>query len=161
MRADNMSLSEKVEKLSTKSPYEKSFIGSFAYTNTVGAFAGLTRNSSHQPNAKSRCQIKITTPPDNRAVAESIRAIASDLGCHIFSMPYDPDEDPETWKEIKRSLPNFIVIHARRTNKYADGFVVGMGNTFHVQRAYNLPPKSPSNLIWLQIGSGSVWRIGR
>jgi hypothetical protein len=158
--AATQQLRAKVDELQIKGPYEKSFIGSFAFTNTLGAFAGLTRDPRYQPNPSSECQIKITTPrTENREAAMGLRSIASTVGCYVQQEPYDPDIDPETSKEIQQSLPGFVVIHAAKGNDRADGFVVGMGNTFHVRRVYDLPPDSPKNLVWLQIGPGSIWRI--
>ena len=138
-------------------PYEKSFIGSYAYTNTLGAFGYLVRDPRRQPNQRSECQIEITSAPDNKTLALSLRSIASAMGCYILPEPYDPDTDSESWNEMEHSLPNFAVIHAAKGNIRADGFLAGMSNTFHVQRSYDLPPDSPSNLVWLQIGKGSVW----
>jgi hypothetical protein len=139
-------------------PYEKSFIGSYAYTNTLQAFGYLVRDPRRQPNEHSDCQIKITADPANRTLAMSIRSIAAAMGCYIVQEPLDPDNDSEAWNEIRQSLPGFVVIHAMRGNIRADGFLTGMCNSFHVQRSYNLPAGSPNNLVWLQIGNGSVWR---
>jgi hypothetical protein len=152
-------LKDQVSELQTKSPYEKSFVGSFAFTNTVGAFSNLSRDTQIQPNEHSECQIKITSPPENKQAALGLRSIAGTMGCHVVQEPSDPDVNSESWSEINRTLPNFVVIHAAKENYRADSFVVGMGNTFHVRRAYDLPSGSPKSLVWLQIGSGSIWRI--
>jgi|HubBroStandDraft_5_1064220.scaffolds.fasta_scaffold56020_2 hypothetical protein len=161
MQAKIIELTDSAQQLRTKSPYEKSFMGSFAYINTVGAFGYLTRDPRHQPDMHSDCLIKITTSDENRPVANSLRSIASAAGCYVVQEPYDPDLDAETLHEIKNSTLNFMVIHGSRSNSRADGFLVGMSNTFHVQRAYDLPPNSPPNLLWLQIGPGSIWRISK
>lgn len=158
LTSHNAELVKKVQDLSSENPYEKSFVGSYAYTNTIGAFRSILMDARRQPDSSSECQLKITSVAENRATALSLRSIASALGCNIQAEPYDPDMDPESANEIRQSLPNFIVIHARKENIGADGFVVGMSNTFHVQRAYDLPPKSSENLVWLQIGPNSIWR---
>jgi hypothetical protein len=139
-------------------PYEKSFIGSYAYTNTLQAFGYLVRDPRHQPDLHSQCQIKITADPENYAIAASLIGIASAMGCYVFQGSYNPDIDPEALSEINQSLPDFLVIHAVKDNIRSDGFVVAMSNTFHVRRTYELPANSPSNLLWIQIGKGSVWR---
>jgi fumarate reductase subunit D len=139
-------------------PYEKSFIGSYAYTNTVGAFGYLVRDPSRQPDQDSPCQIKITSGLENKALLLSLRSVATAVGCNVLQEPYNPETDSEAWAEINQSLPNFLVIHGAKGNASADGFVADMSTTFRVQRAYSLPPKSRDNLLWLQIGTGSVWR---
>jgi hypothetical protein len=160
-RATNSSLRSENADLKTKSPYEKSFMGSFAYLNSVQAFGYLVRDPRHQPDADSDCQLKITTVPENRAIAQSLHNIATSIGCYVQPEPFNPDLNPQSSKEISMSPSDFITIHSQRENARAEGFVTGMTNSFHVQRAYDLPDGSPNNLVWLQIGPGSIWRVGQ
>jgi hypothetical protein len=39
-----------------------------------------------------------------------------------------------------------------------DGFVIDLKNIFSVKRTYDLPPGSPPDLIWIQIGRGYPFR---
>jgi hypothetical protein len=112
-------------------------------SNTLHAFRDLSVQSPH-------CFIRITAPFKNRGVAQVLTNLGGDF-CRIDSSrnPAEPPDDI-----LKGSVDNGIVIHMAKEPQTRDGFVVEMGNVFAVRRSYDLPPGSPPDLIWIQIGRG-------
>ena len=146
-------------QLQNQSPYARSFVGSFAYSNTVMAFGYLRDLSGRTVDPNSPCKVKITAPPENEAIKGTLASIASAFNCYVPLSIGTAETNPELRAEaFTTALPNVVLIHAAKDNSRSDGFVTAMGNSFHVQRTYDLPPRSPQDLVWVQIGSGSVWR---
>jgi hypothetical protein len=130
------------------------------FMNGTMAFMFLS-NPKYQIDAAQRCPIKVTAPRENMEIAEVIQAMAASAGC-LPNPPQNRDLNPEVETEaLKGSEQGAVLIHMARGDERRDGFVVGMGNIFTVERRYNLPPKNPSNLVWIQIGSNDVWRKTR
>jgi len=75
--------------------------------------------------------------------------------CNV-DMVYNPTGPQD--EILKGSVDNAIVIHMAKEPSRRDGFVSAMGNVFSVRRDYDLPPGSPSDLVWIQIGRGYPWR---
>jgi hypothetical protein len=159
MQAENLQLKVEVEQLRVNSPYEKSFAGSFAYLNTVMAF-GQLRGVVGPIDPHGKCHVKISTAQDNAQAAWTLTSIAKSFGCYVFEPSGNPDLNPDVRTEASNSTPNLVVIHAQKGNAKADSFVVGKSNTSHVQRTYLLPKDAPVNLVWIEVGSGSIWRVG-
>jgi hypothetical protein len=84
--------------------------------------------------------------------------MAARVGCNVI-YPNNPDLNPDEAAEADRGpVPNYVVVHASKDNPKAEAFTTMLSNVFGIKRAYTLPPKSPPNLVWLQLGTGSLWR---
>jgi hypothetical protein len=155
----NGRLRAEVDRLKNKGVYETSFLNSYAYINTVQAFGYLRGFGGVAANPRSSCDVKITAPAENEAIRQALSQIASAFGCFLPTTGGTSDTNPDIRAEISTgAIPNVVVIYAGRENSGAAGFAGAMGNSFHIQRVYDLPPKSQPNLVWIQIGPGSVWR---
>ena len=112
-------------------------------SNTLGAFQTLTTSSP-------TCFVRVTAPFENRGIREVLNRLAV-VYCKIDKPPdpAGPQEDV-----LKGSVDNGIVIHMAKEPQIRDGFIAEMGNAFAVKRTYGLPPGSPPNLVWIQIGRG-------
>jgi hypothetical protein len=67
--------------------------------------------------------------------------------------PGDPQDEI-----LRGALDNAVVVHMVKEPAQRDGFITELGNVFSVQRTYEVPPGSPPELVWIQIGHGYPWR---
>jgi hypothetical protein len=126
-------------------------------SNTMQAFAILV-NPISGPDSRSACQVKVTAPNENMWIGKMLSAMAARAGCNVI-YPNNPDLLPDEAAEAGRgAVPNYIVVHASKDNPKAEAFTTMLSNVFGIKRAYTLPAKSPQNLVWLQLGTGSFWR---
>jgi hypothetical protein len=118
--------------------------------NTFMAFAWL-ENLNTQPEDKNACHLRITAPSENVQVAQVLSSIARAAHCFV--------ESPDPFM-IDHSAPvsETVLIHVPQNRKERLGFATAMSNAFNVKTSTDLPAESQQNLIWVQIGSGNVWR---
>jgi hypothetical protein len=116
-------------------------------TNALHAFRFL---ASQSPN----CTIRLTAPPENRNVAQVLSNFAGDF-CKL-DWNYNP-ADPQD-EILRGAVDNMVVVHMAKEPPQRDGFITELGNVFSVQRTYELPPGSPPEFVWIQVGHGSPWR---
>lgn len=157
-QTQNKALNAQVEQLRLKTPYERSFVGSFGFTNTVQGFAMLRGIFNQTDFYNPPCRVKVSSPPEYYPVGDTLTSIAQALGCQVDGPARNLNLNPDARLEAENAPKDVVLIHAARGDQKADGFTVAMSNTFHVQRAYVLPPGSTSDLVWIEIGSGSIWR---
>src|SRR5262249_6400575 len=112
--------------------------------NTLGAFQSLAV-------ASPKCSVRITAPFENRVAAEALYSLGSHF-CKVDRVNPNPIDPPDDI--LKGSVNNGVVIHMAKEPQIRDGFITGMGNVFSVKRTYDLPPGSPPDLIWVQVGRG-------
>jgi hypothetical protein len=112
-------------------------------SNTLGAFQTLA-------TASPTCFVRVTAPFENRGIRDVLNRLAV-VYCKIDKPPdpAGPQEDV-----LKGSVNNGIVIHMAKEPQIRDGFITDMGSAFSVRRTYDLPPGSPPDLVWIQIGRG-------
>jgi hypothetical protein len=152
-------LADENQRLKNANPYETSLMNSFAFTNTVQAFMALKDPLASQVQPNGLCQVKITAPDQNKGIAQTLNTIATSVGCNIVTLPGDENNNPDVEREALGGIVDgAVLIHAARNNARAAGFVTAMSNSFKVKRTYDLPAGSLPTLVWVQIGSGDVWR---
>jgi hypothetical protein len=156
----NQTLKQENQRLSGRTQYETSMLNSFAFTNTVHAFAYLQNPQAGNSLAtKTPCQIKVTAPKENEAVQYMLFQIAGSVGCNLIERDLNPNLNPDFQAQATDgATTDFLLIHAAKDNSRANSFINDMSNTFSVKRTYTLPNGSPHNLIWIQVGPGSIWR---
>jgi hypothetical protein len=112
-------------------------------SNTLGAFQTLATSSP-------TCFVRVTAPFENRGIRDVLNRLAV-VYCKIDKQP-----DPAGLQEdvLKGSVDNGIVIHMAKEPQIRDGFITEMRSAFSVRRTYELPPGSPPDLIWIQVGRG-------
>ena len=155
----NNTLVARLESLSGESPYSIS-LNNPQFGNIINATAAFTAISN--PNvglspAKHACRIKITAPKENQEIATVISYIAQSTGCAVLPQR-DPDIDPTVTTEAQLgSLTGCILIHMDK-NFPEGGFLPELGNVFSIKRTTAIPQTLAKNIVWIQIGGGSVWR---
>lgn len=103
------------------------------------------------------CKVEVTAVRENIEIGKTIASIASGVGCNVAG-PGDSDRNPDIEiRAMKGAIPNAVVIHAARGTE-GDALVTAFANVFTIRRSYELPEGSPSNLVWFQVGPGSLWR---
>jgi hypothetical protein len=112
-------------------------------SNTLGAFQSLSI-------AAPKCFVRVTAPFENRGVATAL----NNLGGFFCRMDKPPSPSEPQDDVLKGAVDNGIVIHMAKEPQTRDGFITGLRNAFSVKRTYDLPPGSPPDLIWIQIGRG-------
>ena len=81
------------------------------------------------------------------------------MNCNVMQPTGQFDLSPELQDADRHAPHDYVSIHAVRDYEMANAFVIGMSNTFTVKRDYQVPIGSPRNLVWVEVGSGSIWRI--
>lgn len=117
-------------------------------SNTVQAFETLT------PQNSKTCWVRITAPRENRRIVEVLSHLASTF-CRVDT-PYDPTQPDD--EILRGALKDAILVHMKKTIPDRGSFITALGNVFSVRRTYDLPSKSPADLVWIQIGPGNPWR---
>jgi hypothetical protein len=140
-------LNQQVQRLKAPGPFERSFVGSFAYTNTLAGFVDLRG----LPNQLDPCVVKVTSPKEDVSIADAFKTMAGLLGCSVVPPPDPPVLHPVFPKDL-------ILVHADKHNRKAEAFRGALSNTFRVSLNYDLPPGSPSDMVWVEIGTGLIWR---
>lgn len=160
LASDEGNLQRQISALSEAHPkhgfqFDNEFV---SISQVLGAFHEL-QGGGIGPGADV-CRITITAPPDTLDVAKGINHLAAWDGC-LVSPPEVSDSrlDPDAAsKAAKGAVTNMVVIHAARENSKAAGFTTNIGNVLDVTRSYDMPKDSSPDLIWMQFGSGNVWR---
>jgi hypothetical protein len=153
LQTRNRLLNLQTSKLAMKGPYERSFVGSYAFTNTLQGFAMLRGIFNQTDLDNPPCRVKVSATPDYYPVGDALTSIAQSLGCQITGPARNLDLNPEARREMANAPKDAVLTHAANSNQKADRFTVAMSNTFHVKRTYDLPLGSPSDLVWIEIGT--------
>jgi hypothetical protein len=116
-------------------------------SNTLGAFQTLA-------SASPACLVRVTAPFENRGIGGVLSRLVA-VYCKMDNAPNaaEPQQDV-----LEGAVDNGVVIHMAKEPQARDGFVIELGNIFSIKRTYDLPPSSPPDLIWIQIGRGYPFR---
>jgi hypothetical protein len=117
-------------------------------SNTLGAFQTLASTSP-------ACLVRVTAPFENRGIGDALSRLGA-VYCKLDNAPPNPAEPQQD--VLKGAVDNGVVIHMAKEPQPRDGFVIDLRNIFSVKRTYDLPPGSPPDLIWIQIGRGYPFR---
>jgi hypothetical protein len=120
----------------------------------INAFLSLPELRSLTP----KCSLRITAPKENGTVAQTLNQLASISGCRV-DVSVGDDLHPEIEESnLAGTTPNFVTVHAPKEPKY-ENFVGALNMFFHLKRKYDVINEGkPSQMIWIQIGSGSPWQ---
>lgn len=152
-------LDSQTKDLRIKGTYERSFVGSHTYLNTLMAFQYLSGTSGAQPYTRSKCHIKITSAHENEPIAYDLAALARYMNCWVERPMGQFSLSPELQEADHHAPHGYVAIHAAKGFPPAQAFAIGMSNTFQVKLTYDLPRGGPENLIWIEVGSGAIWKI--
>ena len=108
------------------------------------------------------CQIRLTSPPNSELASTfgwllQYGGPKNDVICEVnyVAGPQDVDEvDPPITKE-----PGLVV---HWDSSFLPGEKIAHffdADGFNVRYSHRLPPHSPQNLIWIDIGPGSPWKV--
>jgi hypothetical protein len=118
--------------------------------NTFMSFEGLKGENGLQ---KDRCDLKITAPSENKEIAVILTGLARSAYCFTEEVKPLGMDSTGGFPVVEGA----IVIHAEPGIRGA-GLANGLSNTFNVRLSHEMPPDSPPGFVWIQVGSGVVWR---
>lgn len=123
------------------------------YASMVNAFVAFEGLKGENGLQKDRCDIMITAPEENKQVAGILRGIASGAHCSIEEiMPLGGDST-----EGFPAVDGKVVVHAEQGTR-GESFAQSLGNAFNVKLSHEMPPGRPPGFVWIQVGTGVVWR---
>jgi hypothetical protein len=107
------------------------------------------------------CVIKVTAPPDSE-LGKTIAWLAQYGGGRGLCTIYQDDSGPrniDDGEQVVLSAEPGIVIHSKAEFTPAEQIVHFFHSSgFNVKVSHRMPPRSPANLIWIDIGPGSPWK---
>lgn len=104
------------------------------------------------------CYVMVTAQPSTRVFGDALRWILTQPeggGCTSWREP-SPREVGTA--PILHTSQGGIVIHYRSSFASARRIVRQFVGAFNVEISHAMPPTSPENLVWIDIGPGSPWK---
>ncbi len=123
------------------------------YASTINTFMAFVwlENPDTPPEDKNPCHLRITAPRENLQVAQVLSSIARAAHCFV--------ESPDPFMiDYSTPISGTVLIHVPQNRRERLGFATALSNAFNVKTSADLPAESQQNLIWVQVGSGNVWR---